>query len=80
MSVGLLESGMTTKRKDVAVKIDVEVIAEAKMVAASRGVTLAEYLSDMLRPIVRRDLQGETSKRLQDKKPTRRGKTEGAGE
>ena len=31
-------------RNDVAVKLDAQVVREAKMVAAARGITLAEYL------------------------------------
>jgi hypothetical protein len=52
------------RRNDVAVKIDANVIREAKMVAASRDLTLAEYLSDLLRPLVHKDLEAETGKRL----------------
>lgn len=40
------------KRKDVAVKIDAEVARMGKIVAAFEGKSLAEYLSDSLRPIV----------------------------
>lgn len=44
-----------TKRNDRPVKIDAAVVHEAQVVAASKGITLAEYLSEVLRPIVRRD-------------------------
>ncbi len=64
----LLDQPMV-RRNDMAVKIDAEVIAEAKMVAASRGVSLAEYLSEILRPIVHRNLEEETAKRLKPRKP-----------
>lgn len=80
MSTALLERPMA-KRNDVAVKIDAEVIAEAKMVAASRETTLADYLSELIRPLVRRDLQAETDKRLSgpsdrpDGGKAKRGKT-----
>jgi len=62
------------RRNDTAVKIDTEVVAEAKMVAASRGLSLAEYLSEILRPIVHRDLQEETTKRLGEPHKARRPK------
>ena len=48
-------------RNDVNVRLDSEVVSEAKMVAASRNCTLAEYLSEILRPIVHRDLEAETA-------------------
>jgi hypothetical protein len=48
----------------VMVKMNVGVVAEAKMVAASRQISLAEYLSDTMRPIVRRDLEDETARRI----------------
>ena len=63
MVAATLERPMA-KRNDVAVKMDADVVAEAKMVAASRDQTLAEYLSELVRPLVRRDLQAETEKRL----------------
>jgi hypothetical protein len=61
------------KRNDVTVKIDKEVIAEAKMVASSRDQTLAEYLSNVLRPIVRRDLEQETTRRIHPRSPKGKG-------
>lgn len=65
------------RRKDTQVKIDTEVVAEAKMVSASRNITLAEYLSEVLRPIVRRDLEIESKRRLDPSQP-RPKKTGGA--
>jgi hypothetical protein len=63
----------TVAREDIAVKLDAQVGREAKMVAAARGITLAEYISEILRPIVHADLQAETSKIL-DFKPTKKPK------
>lgn len=51
------------KRNDVTVKVDADVVATAKMVAASREMTLAEYLSSTLAPIVQRDLESEYARR-----------------
>ncbi len=44
-----------SERDDVTVKMDRGVVARARYVAEIRGVTLAEYLSDAVRPIVDRD-------------------------
>lgn len=55
------------KRVDVAVKIDSEVVRQAKIVAAYREQTLAEYLSETLAPIVLRDLAEEATKEVQPK-------------
>lgn len=61
------------KRNDVTVKMDADVVAEAKMVAASRDVTLAEYLSELVRPMVRKDLQQEAGRRMNPKPPKSKG-------
>ena len=45
------------KRNDVPVKLDAEVARKAKMVAASQDKSLAEYISETLRPIVTRALE-----------------------
>lgn len=45
------------KRDDVAVKIDAKVYRKAKVVAAARGITIAEYVTDVCRPTVERDYQ-----------------------
>ena len=45
-----------TKRNDVPVKIDAEVVRIARIVAAYDEQTLAEYLSERLRPLVAADL------------------------
>jgi len=39
--------------------LDAEVIVEAKMVATSRNVTLAEYVTELVRDLVHRDLEQE---------------------
>jgi len=53
-----------TRRTDVSVKMDAEVIVEAKMVAASRNVTLAEYVTELVPDLVHRDLEEEMARRL----------------
>ena len=62
MPPAVLEREMV-RRNDTAAKIDAEVVADAKIVAAFRGVSLAEYLSEILRPAVTRDLEAEMAKR-----------------
>jgi hypothetical protein len=53
------------RRIDTSVKIDAGIAYQAKIVAAYRDQTLAEYLSETLRPIVERDLQRHNQNELQ---------------
>lgn len=46
-----------TKRNDRPAKIDAEVLRMAAIVAAYRDSSVAEYLSELLRPLVARDLR-----------------------
>jgi predicted HicB family RNase H-like nuclease len=64
MSIGTASTTMAEKRgrgrpetgrNDVTVRVDAEVIRSAKIVASYESKSLAEYLSDVLRPIVDRD-------------------------
>ncbi|HEU5116816.1 MAG TPA: hypothetical protein VFT74_09095 [Isosphaeraceae bacterium] len=43
------------KRDDIAVKIERTLVDKARLVAARRGTTLAQYLSDLLRGPVEKD-------------------------
>lgn len=52
------------KRNDVPVKMDTEVVRVCKVVAAYRGLTLAEYLSETMRIASQKDLAEETEKEL----------------
>jgi hypothetical protein len=54
------------RRNDVAVKLAADVVKMARHLAVDRGVPLAQYLSDRLRPFVVQDFE-EMTKRL--KKP-----------
>jgi len=47
----------------MAVKVDRAIVTRAHYVAKARGISLAEYLSDLLLPLVERDFAKE-SKRL----------------
>ena len=50
------------RRNDVAVKIDAEVARQAKIVAAFKDVSLAEFLSEALRPIVEKELVEQSAR------------------
>jgi hypothetical protein len=50
----------TSTRDDVVARIDRGVIAKARYVAETRKISLAEYLSEILRPIVAKDFEKET--------------------
>ena len=45
------------KRNDVPVKIDAEVIADARLIAAHTTTPIAELLSEILRPILAKRVQ-----------------------
>jgi hypothetical protein len=47
-----LEPMAKPKRNDVPVKIDAEVVRKGRIVAAFRDITLAEYFSELLGPLV----------------------------
>jgi hypothetical protein len=57
------------RRPDVSIKLDGEVVRMAKLVATYRQTTMAEYLSEILRPIVRHDLEEEQRKDLGGSSP-----------
>ncbi len=49
-------------RNDVQVKLDAEVVKSARIVSAYRDLTMAEYLSGLLAPLVAKDLAQEQAK------------------
>jgi predicted DNA binding CopG/RHH family protein len=51
-----MDPNMAVKRNDVPVKVDSHVIARARIAASAKGLSLAEYVSETLRPIVERDI------------------------
>lgn len=62
MTLQMLERNMAAKKRvekgkrdDVAVKVDRTLVDKAKLVAARRGTTMAEYLSELIRTPVERD-------------------------
>lgn len=66
-----------SKRNDVPVKVDSEVIRVAKIAAAYKGLSLAEYLSETLRSIVLRDVEQEHAKVAAPKKHKKEAKADG---
>ncbi len=57
------------KRNDVPVKVDADVIADARIVAAYEHVSLAAYLSERLRPLVAEDLARHQAEHKPQRKP-----------
>jgi hypothetical protein len=49
---------------NVAVKMDKEIVQDAKTVAVLRGVSLVEYLNTLIRSLVKRDLDKELKKKV----------------
>ncbi|MGZ3388385.1 MAG: hypothetical protein ACXVB2_00125 [Isosphaeraceae bacterium] len=50
----------TSEREDIVVKLNRAVAADARWIAEKRGISMAEYLTEALRPIVARDFQQAT--------------------
>lgn len=71
----LLDEPMAkAKRDDRVVKVDRAVVTRAEFVALSRGQTLAEYISEALRPTVDRDYEAyaeSVAKEVKPKNPKR---------
>jgi hypothetical protein len=60
-------------RQDLSIKMDMEVVRKAKVVALSRNITLAQYLSDSVRPIVDKDYVDAVAKMAQETKGQKGG-------
>lgn len=56
------------KRNDLAVKIEAEIARKAKTICSYRDGTVAEYLSNLLRPLVDRDFEKFRRELTDDKK------------
>jgi T5orf172 domain len=59
------------------VKVDEEVIRKARIAASYKGVTLAEYLSEALRPIVDRDIEEGHAQLMAEQQEEPEGEEEG---
>jgi hypothetical protein len=57
------------KRNDVPVKVDIQVVADARIAAAYKGLSLAEYISETLRPLVAKDIEDSHAQRSKQAKP-----------
>lgn len=68
-----------TRRNDVPVKMDAEIVRKAKIVAAYRGQSLAEFLSVEMGPIVERLLMEEHAKETKGIRPARKRSKGGEG-
>lgn len=67
------EAKMATKRNDIPVKIDAVVVADARIAASYKGLSLAEYVSEVLRPIVLRDIEEGHAKKMKGQAPKPKG-------
>jgi hypothetical protein len=56
-----------SRRFGVLVRLAAGMVADAKLVAAHRGISMAEYLSERFWPIVKQDLDEEMRKKLKGK-------------
>jgi hypothetical protein len=55
-------------RADLAVKMGLDVVKKARIVAVSRNITLAEYLTESIRPIVDKDYTAALAKLTKEAK------------
>jgi len=51
-----------SRKFNTLVRLDDDLVEKAKKVVALKGISLAEYFSDTLRPVVDRDLSKEVRK------------------
>lgn len=76
MATGLLEQPMADEKvRTLSVKLHVDVIEAARIVAAYRSETMTDLLSDILRPALAKMEQDEIAKRSK----AARGKTPKGG-
>jgi hypothetical protein len=45
----------SSDRQDVSIKFDKLLAGKARLIASGRGISMAEYLSEAVRPIIDRD-------------------------
>lgn len=55
------------KRDDTTMKVDRVVAEDARIAASYKGISLSEYVSEVLRPIVQRDIDEGHRKRAAKK-------------
>jgi hypothetical protein len=57
----------TSERQDVSIKFDKKLAGMARMTALSKGVSLAEYISEAARAVIERDFAKEMERLKEDK-------------
>jgi hypothetical protein len=72
--------GVMTKRDNIPVRLGIEAVDIAKKAAALKGLTLADYATDVLLEAANRDLDEFSRARVQATRRTRKGKAEEGGE
>lgn len=60
--------GGESRKYGTLVRLADDVVDDAKVVASLRGISMAEYLSETLRPIVKKALTDELRKRVEGEK------------
>jgi len=77
MSTALLEPPMSTEKpKTLSMKLHMDVIESARIVAAYRGEAMTDMLSDILRPILAEMEREETARRAKSRGPKAKGTKE----
>lgn len=72
MSLAVLDPPMSEeKSKTLSVKLHLDVIESARIVAAYRGDAMTDMLSDILRPILAKMEREEVTKRSKEDKPAK---------
>jgi hypothetical protein len=74
MATEVAEMPMADARKTLSAKLHADVVEAARIVAAYRGESITDMLSDLLRPILARMEQDEVAKRSKPGKPGKSGK------
>jgi hypothetical protein len=59
------KAGGGSRRYETLVRIAEDVVADAKVLASMRDTSMAELLSETLRPILKKALEAEYRKRLE---------------
>jgi hypothetical protein len=62
------DGGGESRKFGTLVRLADDVVDDAKVVASLRGISMAEYLSETLRPIVKKALTDELRKRVEGEK------------
>lgn len=62
------------KRNDESARIDSDVMRKARILAGDQGVSIVEYLSEKLRPVVDREYDAFLARETKAQKPPKPGK------